>query len=59
MIKKIDETIETIKAQIRQTDNLSECERLQERVTRLASGVAVIKVGASTEVEMIEKKTSH
>ena len=53
---KIDETIETIKAQIRQTDNLSECERLQERITRLASGVAVIKVGAQTEVEMIEKR---
>lgn len=54
--QKIDETIETIKAQIQQTDNLSECERLQERITRLASGVAVIKVGAQTEVEMIEKR---
>ena len=54
--QKIDETIETIKSQIRQTDNLSECERLQERITRLASGVAVIKVGAQTEVEMIEKR---
>jgi chaperonin GroEL len=55
-VQKIDETIETIKAQIRQTDNLSECERLQERVTRLAAGVAVIKVGAQTEIEMIEKR---
>ena len=55
-VEKIDETIKTIKAQIRQTDNLSECERLQERITRLASGVAVIKVGAQTEVEMIEKR---
>ena len=54
--QKIDETIETIKAQIRQTDDLSECERLQERITRLASGVAVIRVGAQTEVEMIEKR---
>jgi chaperonin GroEL len=54
--QKIDEAIETVKAQIRQTDNLSECERLQERITRLASGVAVIKVGAQTEVEMIEKR---
>jgi chaperonin GroEL len=33
-----------------------ECERLQERITRLASGVAIIRVGAATEVEMIEKK---
>ena len=32
------------------------CARLQERVTRLASGIAVIRVGAATEVEMIEKK---
>ena len=32
------------------------CERVQERITRLASGVAVIRVGAATEVEMIEKK---
>ena len=32
------------------------CERLQERITRLASGVAVIRVGAATEIEMTEKK---
>jgi chaperonin GroEL len=53
---EIEERIETIKAQITQIDNLHECERLQDRITRLASGVAVIKVGASTEVEMIEKR---
>ncbi len=53
---KIEETIETVRSQIKQTENLSECERLQERITRLASGVAVIKVGAQTEVEMIEKR---
>ena len=29
---------------------------MQERITRLASGVAVIKVGAATEIEMMEKK---
>ena len=55
-VQKIDETIGTIRALIQQTDNLSECERLQERITRLASGVAVIRVGAQTEVEMIEKR---
>jgi len=54
--KEIDQRIEAIKAEIRHTDNLSECERLQERVTRLAAGVAVIKVGAATEIEMIEKR---
>ena len=53
---KIDQRIESIKAEIRHTENLSECERLQDRVTRLASGVAVIKVGAATEIEMIEKR---
>jgi chaperonin GroEL len=52
----IDTRITAIKNEIQQTENLQECERLQERVTRLASGVAVIRVGAATEVEMIEKK---
>jgi chaperonin GroEL len=32
------------------------CDQIQERITKLASGVAVIRVGAATEVEMIEKK---
>ncbi len=54
--EEIDTRIEAIKNEIQQTENLSECERLQERITRLASGVAVIKVGAATEVEMLEKK---
>ena len=52
----IDKQIDSLKVEIQQTDNLKECERIQERITRLASGVAVIRVGASTEVEMIEKK---
>ena len=54
--EEIDIRIDAIKNEIQQTENLSECERLQERITRLASGVAVIKVGAATEVEMMEKK---
>ena len=53
---QIDKQIEAVKAEIKNTDSLKECERLQERVTRLASGVAVIRVGAATEVEMFEKK---
>jgi len=52
----IDERIEALKCELEQTDNLHECEKIQERITRLASGVAVIKVGAPTEVEMLEKK---
>ena len=54
--QEIDKRIEAIKTEIQQTDNLSECGRLQERITRLASGVAIIKVGAHTEIEMIEKR---
>jgi chaperonin GroEL len=52
----VDTQIAAIKNEIQQTENLQECERLQERITRLASGVAVIRVGAATEVEMVEKK---
>ena len=54
--EQVDETIDRIKVDIQQTDDIHEAERLQERVTRLSSGVAIIRVGASSEVEMIEKK---
>jgi chaperonin GroEL len=54
--ERVDERIEDLKGQIKTNDNLKDCERMQERITRLASGVAIIKVGAPTEVEMIEKK---
>ena len=53
---KVEETIAKIKAEIQQTEDLHEAGRLQDRVTRLSSGVAIIRVGASSEVEMIEKK---
>lgn len=52
----IDKRINSLKVEISETESLQECERIQERITRLASGVAVIRVGAATEVEMIEKK---
>lgn len=54
--EKVDETIEKIKTEIQQTDDIHEAGRLQDRITRLSSGVAIIRVGASSEVEMIEKK---
>jgi len=54
--EKVDENIEDLKGQIKTNDNMQDCQRMQERITRLASGVAIIKVGAATEVEMIEKK---
>ena len=53
---EIDGRIEMLKTEIDQTENLHECERIQERITRLASGVAIIRVGAATEIEMIEKR---
>jgi chaperonin GroEL len=53
---KIDERIETLKSEIARTEDLYEGERLHERLTRLSSGVAVIRVGGSTEIEMVEKK---
>ena len=52
----IEERIEALRTTLEQTESLHECERIQERITRLASGIAIIRVGASTEVEMIEKK---
>jgi len=52
----VDKRIDSLKVEIQNTDSLPECERIQERITRLASGVAVIRVGAATEVEMIEKR---
>jgi chaperonin GroEL len=52
----VEGKIETLKAVIEQTESLEECEAIQNRITRLNSGVAVIRVGGSTEVEMIEKK---
>ncbi len=54
--EKIDKRIEALKTEIAQTESLRDCEKIQERITRLASGIAVIRVGAATEVEMIEKK---
>ena len=45
-----------IKAQIEETTSDFDREKLQERLAKLAGGVAVIKVGASTEIEMKEKK---
>ena len=55
-IDDVESRIETLKAQLEETENLHECERLQDRITKLASGVAVIRVGGATEIEMIEKK---
>jgi len=48
--------IKQIKAEIETTDSDFDREKLQERLAKLAGGVAVVKVGAATETEMKEKK---
>ena len=53
---KIKDRIKAIKKQIEDTTSDFDREKLQERLAKLAGGVAVIKVGAATEVELKEKK---
>ncbi|MBR8435019.1 chaperonin GroEL [Burkholderia cenocepacia] len=53
---RIDARVKAIRAQIDEATSDYDREKLQERVAKLAGGVAVIKVGAVTEVEMKEKK---
>ncbi|MCE9661992.1 chaperonin GroEL [Halomonas sp. M5N1S17] len=52
----IEARVNQIRAQIEDTSSDYDREKLQERVAKLAGGVAVIRVGAATEVEMKEKK---
>ncbi|MEJ6328566.1 chaperonin GroEL [Stenotrophomonas maltophilia] len=52
----VESRVAQIKTQIQDTSSDYDREKLQERVAKLAGGVAVIKVGASTEIEMKEKK---
>ena len=52
----IEVLIEQFKSSIKQTDDMHECEQLQGRIVRLSSGVAVIRVGGTTAVEMTERK---
>jgi chaperonin GroEL len=55
-VKNIEGRVSQVRAQIEETSSDYDREKLQERVAKLAGGVAVIKVGASTEIEMKEKK---
>lgn len=54
--QKIKDRIKAIRAQIEVTTSDYDREKLQERLAKLAGGVAVVNVGAATEVEMKEKK---
>ena len=54
--KAIEERVSVIKTQLEQTTSDFDKEKLQERLAKLAGGVAVIRVGAATETEMKEAK---
>ena len=54
--EKIEQRVASIRVQIQNTTSEYDKEKLQERLAKLAGGVAVINVGAATEVEMKEKK---
>lgn len=54
--KSIDARVAQIRAQIEQSDSEYDREKLQERLAKLAGGVAVISVGAETEADMKQKK---
>ncbi|CAN5192069.1 MAG: chaperonin GroEL [Pyrinomonadaceae bacterium] len=54
--KEIQGRVQTIRRQIEETTSDYDREKLQERLAKLAGGVAVVRVGASTETEMKEKK---
>ena len=48
--------IADLKEDLQAESNLRECEKIQDRIARLSSGIAIIRVGGATEVEMIERK---
>lgn len=54
--KQIEDRVAAIRAELDNTDSDFDKEKLQERLAKLAGGVAVLKVGAATETEMKEKK---
>jgi chaperonin GroEL len=54
--KEVDRRVAQIRAQIEQTDSEYDKEKFQERLAKLAGGVAVISVGAETEADMKQKK---
>lgn len=53
---KLEERVDLIKKQIEASDSSFDKEKLQERLAKLSGGVAVLRVGASTETELKEKK---
>ena len=54
--KEIQKRVDSLKAEVEDTDSLPEAERIQNRITQLASGVSIIRIGGATEIEVEEKK---
>ena len=54
--RALEARVKTLKAQIEDTTSEYDREKLQQRIAKLVSGVAIIRVGASTEIELKEKK---
>ena len=54
--EEIEKRIDALKSMVEHTESMQEATRHQNRITRLAAGVAVIRVGGATEVEMTERK---
>ncbi len=54
--KAIQSRITILQNEIQQSTDMAECEKIQERVSRLLGGIAIIKIGGSTEIEIVEKR---
>jgi chaperonin GroEL len=53
---ELEKRLDLLRATLSETESLQEAERIQDRITRLSSGVAVIRIGGATEIEVTEKK---
>jgi chaperonin GroEL len=53
---KVEERVEHLKAELENTESSYDIEKIREQIARLSNGVAIIKVGGATEVEVKEKK---
>ena len=54
--EQLEKKIDFLKSELEQTDDTYTAQRIQERLTRLQSGVAILKIGGATEIEVTEKK---
>jgi len=52
----VERRLEMLRSQVEETEDLYDAERIQERITRLSSAIAVIRIGGATEIEVTEKK---